>query len=1085
MAIRRLDSRLDSMLTDPGSRPREDLFSQPVDQTPEEDAPNTEGVQVAALGLGLGIGKALSRAGKVAGRGIAKQADVEKIVKENAAAIDNASKIAEEAKQKAIEEAQKIARSEAGKKAAKTRAKNKKEQEQADQKQVADEQVANQNVPSKEVDIPADAKTGSVDPLTGKPILKPLVEEPIPLTETKQAVDDAAKAVVAPEKPYVAVPDPIKLRQFFKGTLDATEEPIDIAFDNLADAEDLEKFVTGLQKVYGQAIVEAKRGVISDGELAKMAAKYLNADELLMNRQLGDVLNAEQMLAATTIVVSATRKVKKLEQEIINAAKQGIDNKKLLLDYENALRKTGALISHYKGAKSEAGRAFRATRIYKDEYGLDNVELMDRHLREMGGAKNIQNLAKVLASGDDAFRARFMQTAAMGPRELLSKGWKEIWTAGLISSPASIEKAFFGNLSLVTARLFSTTYAGLAVRPLQRIIRSSKIKSETEIAEEVTLAEVVAEWTNFVAGIPDGLRTAAKAFTTDRPVYGAIEGVDYAPPGVTISRNLFKDPNSGVASATQFVGNAIRLPFRGMLSVDEAFKAINYRMELRKVAIREAMAAINMGVSEEDALLLMSKTMTDPDPATLIKLTRAMKAGTLQQDLGKVGNFIMDARRSLDEFGQKQIVPLPFGSILAPFVKTVINAQKGIFEHIPLLNKTLSEVREELAAGGARRQIAQGKVMVGASIMALAFTKTIEGTITGLGPSDPKKRKWLKENLGWQPTSIRVGDTYYSYAGLEPFGALLAIAATTAEMGYIYGKPDSDAWTGVLTHGVLLPFSYLGQLPMLQGIGNLIDWFQVAETGDDELISQTATKFFSNYARSSIGGSVVVPMPYSGLLRQMERDIDPTQRWVTADPSLSRGEREFSLMFRTWASGVPGLSQIKDENNNDIIAPNRNFWGEEVKVGEIGIGQWLTPFFQSRVKRDPLAERILEISNLRGKMIVNDPSRYYANVKLNDAEYSEMKLLMNTLPSKKTGRTMRMQLEEDLYKHEAEIAAGAYKGVADAMSRTVSYFKKLALESDEFMSRHNNAAVAIRQNQERVERQIDQIKRQEMTDLLR
>lgn len=1082
MAIRRLDSRLDSMLTDPGVKPGEDLFSQDAEKPVDEIAPNTEGVQVAALGPIVGIGKALGRAGKVAARGIAKQADVEKVVKENASQIENASRIAEEAKQKAIDEAQKIARSEAGKKAAKTRANNKKEQQQVEQQKVEDEQAAKGNVLSKEVDIPGEAKTGNVNPLTEKPTLKPLADEAVPLTETKQAIDDAAKAVVAPEKPYVAAPDPIKLKQFFKGTLDTTEEPIDIAFDNLADAEDLEKFVTGLQKVYGQAIIEAKRGVISDDELAKMAAKYLNSDELLMKRQLGDVLNAEQMVAATTIVVSATRKVKKLEQQILNLAKQGKEDKKLLLDYENALRKTGALIANYKGAKGEAGRAFRATRIYKDEYGLDNVELMDRHIQELGGVKNIKDIAAVLSDADDAFRAKFMQTGAMRHTESLGRIWKEIWTSGLISSPASLERAFFGNLSLVFARILSTTYAGLGVRPVQKVIRSSKIKSKTEIAEEVTLAEVVAEYANFIGGIPDAFVAAGKAFAKDRPIYGALEGVDYSPPAQGLTRTLFQDPNSPMANAVQYVGNVIRLPYRGMLSVDEGFKAIAYRMELRKIAIREAMAAINMGVSEEDALLLMAKTISDPDADTLIQLNRAMKAGTLQQDLGKVGNYIMEMRAKMDNLGYNS-VSLPFGSLLAPFVKTVINAQKVILEYSPAA-PIFKMVRDELAAGGARRQIALGKMSVGASVMGFAFHQTLEGRITGLGPSDPKKRQWMKENLGWQPTSIKWGDTYYSYAGLEPIGGLLAIASTVAEMGVLYGKEDDESWANVLLYTTLLPFKYIGQLPMVQGISNLTEFLQeisIDPTG--ERAGQTANKFFANYGRSMVGGLPIVPMPFSGLVRQIERDVDPTQRYVTTDPSLSADERYFSFLFKSWLSGVPGLSQMQDENGNDVIAPNRNFWGEEVKVGEMGIGQWITPFFQSKVKRDTLSERIFEISNLRGKMLVNDPSRYYANVKLNDAEYSNLKLIMNQITI--DGKTMREQLTEDLAGSEEEVALGQYKGVADKMSKTVSDFKIEALRSDAFKSLHTNAWLAIKTNEDRVAQKMDAIKRQEMEDLLR
>ena len=41
--------------------------------------------------------------------------------------------------------------------------------------------------------------------------------------------------------------------------------------------------------------------------------------------------------------------------------------------------------------------------------------------------------------------------------------------------------------------------------------------------------------------------------------------------------------------------------------------------------------------------------------------------------------------------------------------------------------------------------------------MGYAYTLALNGTITGAGPTDPERRKFLRETTGWQPFSIKTG----------------------------------------------------------------------------------------------------------------------------------------------------------------------------------------------------------------------------------------------------------------------------------------------------------------------------------------
>jgi hypothetical protein len=57
-----------------------------------------------------------------------------------------------------------------------------------------------------------------------------------------------------------------------------------------------------------------------------------------------------------------------------------------------------------------------------------------------------------------------------------------------------------------------------------------------------------------------------------------------------------------------------------------------------------------------------------------------------------------------------------------------------------------------------------------------------EGIVTGSRPSDDNQYR-LKMAGGWQPYSIKIGDTYYSYRRLDPFAMTIGTAADLATMG--------------------------------------------------------------------------------------------------------------------------------------------------------------------------------------------------------------------------------------------------------------------------------------------------------------
>ncbi len=66
---------------------------------------------------------------------------------------------------------------------------------------------------------------------------------------------------------------------------------------------------------------------------------------------------------------------------------------------------------------------------------------------------------------------------------------------------------------------------------------------------------------------------------------------------------------------------------------------------------------------------------------------------------------------------------------------------------------------------------------MGAMTAAVVALYVATGRITGGGPAD-REHKASLQRQGWQPYSIRIGDTYYSYIGAEPFHLLYLLLQT-------------------------------------------------------------------------------------------------------------------------------------------------------------------------------------------------------------------------------------------------------------------------------------------------------------------
>lgn len=305
---------------------------------------------------------------------------------------------------------------------------------------------------------------------------------------------------------------------------------------------------------------------------------------------------------------------------------------------------------------------------------------------------------------------------------------------------------------------------------------------------------------------------------------------------------------------------------------------------------------------------------------------------------------------------------------------------------ISALVSPLSNVSASTAPVPNGDALDQGLSYIGALIADLAS----KGVITGSPPSDENRRRLLYAS-GWQPYSIKIGDTYYSYKRLDPFAMTFGTAADLATMGDGMTEAQQDKGAALWTASVL---SNLASRTWLSGITDALDAIQDPE------------RYSGNFIKRLIG-SATVPTGSA----QLARWLDPVSR-------------ETPDVGGYMSSRMPGMS--------DGLLPKRDVWGRPI-TSEGGVGpDSISPIWTSTDKQDPVTAALLA-DNLK----VGKPSRKVGVRKLSDAEYDRYQATAGPLMHDKIAELLSSpgwrDLDEEGKQRAVSKAADASREIARAL----------------------------------------------------
>ena len=689
--------------------------------------------------------------------------------------------------------------------------------------------------------------------------------------------------------------------------LDTTEDVKDL-LDAVADASPLD-------------INNARRQKITQKETEALADDLGMEVEDLLERRAGEALNAEQAVAARKLLVASGENLIKLA----NTAKTGGDLELAL--FRRAMSQHRAIQLQVAGMTAEAGRALQSFRIIAGS-GLEQERAIKEALEATGGLKVNQDMAQMMSEiTDPASLGKFVAKAY---KATTSDMLYEYWINALLSGPATHAVNMISNASVVASSVIERKVASV-------------------FGSEVVAGEASAQIKGIVEGAKDGWKLAAKALRTGEST-DPLTKLEVQHRSSINASNL--ELSGGLGRAANYIGSAIRTPGRFLLAGDELFKAIGYRMELQALAYR---TAYNEGLEPKEFAKRVQEIVDNPPANIKLASTDAARYQTFTNPLGDLGQSIQNIR-------DKSI----FGRLVVPFLRTPVNVVKYAMQRTPLA-RLMPTFKADMAAGGARKDLALARVALGSTTMAITVGMAQQGYITGNGPVNYDARRIL-EMSGWKPNSILLGDTYYSISRLDPIGNILMMSANVTEI--IGQAPDEAERLDIYTAATISVANSLTSKTWFRGFSEFIEAYASA-SADPENKQNVVIKWLERM------GSSAIPTGVAAYTRTQDSTIRLTD-------------------------GLVDKVKARLPNYSKDLPPRRNMFGQPI-VLEGGLGpDIMSPIYQSKKKNNAVVDEMIA-----NKVDIGMPRFTIGGVELSTIQYDRYVLLS-------AGEKMPMSIEDKL-----------------------------------------------------------------------
>lgn len=461
------------------------------------------------------------------------------------------------------------------------------------------------------------------------------------------------------------------------------------------------------------------------------------------------------------------------------------------------------------------------------------------------------------------------------------------------------------------------------------------------------------------------------------------------------AQKLGLDPMTPLGKLAEVAG--MMTPTRWMMSEDAFFKGFAHTSEMAALALRQALAE---GKAGEELARRVKILEAAPTQEMLRQAAEAANLRTLNAPLGKAGQAAMKLRGAV-----------PAGWMIAPFVQTPINSYKWFHRRAPGLSLLSVQNWSDIMAGGAARDTAVSRMLLGSAMAGAVVALVQSGKITGgMAAGSNKNLKRDLRELGPQPYSFRVGDEYIYYKRTDPLSQYVGAIATAMELHSQLSADDPDNldWWDFAVAASLAGSRVALDTPWLQTFSRMIDALEAPD--------ENGKKFLLNL--------VARPLVPAGVRELSKGGIGPEAIGLPAGtfPNLvePRPEiRELSDFVDYLASGTFAFA--------DKIPPTLHPITGDVLIRPPGWGpDVISPFYVTRRKDDPvLMEVVTHRMNFRepSKLFTGsgDPDRLNLDttmtpdgVKLDRHQYYRLKFLATREVRDGRGRVMWEAMRDEV-----------------------------------------------------------------------
>ena len=673
---------------------------------------------------------------------------------------------------------------------------------------------------------------------------------------------------------------------------------------------------------------EATRGVVkfgSDGEELRALAKETGLDEeRLLKRKTGEAFNAETSYAARVLNINSAKNLVQLAKKATGKNRTPQD----LINLEEGMTRHTAIQEQVAGITAEAGRALRGFREIAKSTGAVQERAIKEFIKQKGGDETIEAIAEAMSKLDSPSEIAKFSSQAF--KATTRDQVQEFWINSLLSSPSTHLVNVLSNALVATSRI---PEYGIA----------TVLGAARKGADKVTPTEFGARVLGNVYGALDGLRAFGKAI---------IDPETITDPLTKLELQRQKSINTPLKIGNyDLIGDTVRLPGRFLTAEDALFKGIGYRQELWGQAIRQSK-------KEGQGIKRAFEILENPEknfPDIHLKSQDIARYQTFTNPLGESAQKIQDL-----------LIKHPSARFIIPFFRTPVNIVKYAGQRTPL-GRYSKTYKEAIKKGGAEADLARARVIFGSSVMGAIAYLASNNLVTGRGPSDFRKRRILQET-GWQPYSLKIGDSYYGYNRFEPAGILFGLAADSVEIANYISEEKSkgdaaefDKLAGMLGSSVSMN---LTNKTFLSGITSAIN----AISDPDRYAEGWVKRFASSFVPTAV---------------YYVRKSD--------DPLI----RDAQTLTDAFYNRIPTMSQQ--------LPARRNVLGEPIEYTSTyspeilgNIGKTFSPIQKSTITNDVVFNELARL-----KITPSTPSRKIGSVKLEPKQYEGMLKEMLSLGTKR------------------------------------------------------------------------------------